>query len=481
MDIISLRFIVITIASALLYSFLHQKYRGVFLALMSSLFLLSHSISLLLYVFIYVGLNYFVGIQIVKAGKPKMVYRIGILVNILQLIILRYASFAIDPLFNLFNSEVAVSKLSEIIVTLGISYYTLQSIGYLFNIKMKWEKPEYNFIDFFVYLTFFPKFISGPIERSNHFLPQLKSKNSFNEENIFSALWIILTGFFKKVAIANQLAPYVVDTFANIETVDGFSLWALIFLLPAFLYFDFSGYTDIAIGCAKLFGINLLPNFNRPFFAESMTNFWKRFHISLSAWFNDYIFKQTSFRRRKWGMYTSSVYAVLLTWVLFGIWHGAGWNFMLLGFLQAIAIIYEFFTKKIRKKLFSKLPDSVAKWIGRISVYLFYGCSLVFFFSPNLKSTYLVFVKLFTFTETIPTIVIKLVQQVSISVFVFMIIVYLAELIQEDFNDINNLVKKVWLSKTKKSLILRWTVYSMILTILFVLANNVQPFIYSQF
>ena len=129
------------------------------------------------------------------------------------------------------------------------------------------------------------------------------------------------------------------------------SLWILLLLVPIYLYFDFSGYTDIAIGFAKVFGIDLLPNFNRPFFSENMTSFWRRFHMSLSLWFNDYIFKQTSFRYRKWGIF-ASVFAVFITWMLFGIWHGAGWIFMLLGFLQAVAIYYEVFTRKIRFKFF---------------------------------------------------------------------------------------------------------------------------------
>jgi D-alanyl-lipoteichoic acid acyltransferase DltB (MBOAT superfamily) len=118
---------------------------------------------------------------------------------------------------------------------------------------------------------------------------------------------------------------------------------------PLYLYFDFSGYTDIAFGIARAFGIELRPNFNRPFMSQSMTEFWKRFHISLSSWFHDYVFIRTSYRYRRYGK-KASVFALFLTWVLFGIWHGAGWNFMLLGFLQVLAIYYEFSTKKNKSK-----------------------------------------------------------------------------------------------------------------------------------
>ena len=122
---------------------------------------------------------------------------------------MKYASFAIDPIFQIFNSNLHISKLSEIIIPIGISYFTLQGIGYLINVKMGWEKPEKKFLNFLLYITFYPKFLSGPVERSNHFLPQLKITQSFNEQQVSEGLRIALFGFFKKVAIANQLAPYI--------------------------------------------------------------------------------------------------------------------------------------------------------------------------------------------------------------------------------------------------------------------------------
>ena len=204
--------------------------------------------------------------------------------------------FRSDPVFEALNSTIAVSKLSEIIVPLGISYFTLQGIGYLINVKMGWEKPEKNFLIFLLYIIFYPKFLSGPVERSNHILPQLKQLTGFNDQQVSDGLRLALIGFFKKVAIANQIAPYTVGSYENINFADGSTSWLIFIIQPLYLYFDFSGYTDMARGVAKTFGIELLPNFNRPFFADNVTNFWKRFHISLSSWFNDYVFKQTSFK-----------------------------------------------------------------------------------------------------------------------------------------------------------------------------------------
>jgi len=269
----------------------------------------------------------------------------------------------------------------------------MQGIGYLVNVKMGWEKPETRFPDFFLYIAFYPKFLSGPIERSNHFLPQLKVNKVFNEENVSAGLKIALWGFFKKAVIANQLATTVVSAYSGIDNAGGLNVLLVVLVQPLYLYFDFSGYTDIAIGFAKTLGINLLPNFNKPFLSENITTLWRRMHMSLSLWFNDYVFKQTSFRLRKWGKY-APVFAVFITFTLFGIWHGAGWTFMIMGFLQALAINYEFFTKKWRVRLFSKMPGSLRIWTGRIFTYLFFGFSHIFFFSPDIKTAFTAFSKL---------------------------------------------------------------------------------------
>ena len=477
MDIISIKFIGLTIAAVFVFYLLNHRYRVGFLAILSCGFIASFNYLLLPYIIIYSLFNYYLGKKLPDSKRKIALYRAGIIVNIVQLVILNYASFAIDPVFQLVDWNIHISKLSEIIVPIGISYFTLQGIGYLINIKMGWEKPETNFPGFLLYIVFFPKFLSGPIERSNHFLPQLKENQKFNKDQVSDGLRVALFGFLKKVAIANQLAPFMTDVFANLQSADGSSLWLLLFLLPLYLYFDFSGYTDIAIGFARMFGINLLPNFERPFFAQNVTTFWKKFHISLASWFGDYIFRQTVFKRRKWGIY-ASMYAVFITWTLFGIWHGAGWNFMILGLLQALAINYEYFSRKWRYRLFSKWPSFIRIWFGRGVTYLFYGVSLIFFFSPDLSSTFIYFSKLFSINNSIVTIVL---HEIPYSAIVLMLLYFLYELLQEDFKDTYNKLLDVWSREVKWNRMLRWTVYSSILAILFVLSNEVQQFVYAQF
>lgn len=477
MEIISLKFALSAIASFIVFYLLNPKYRIGFLTVLSCGFIASYNYLLLIYVVIYALINYIIGIKIPGSKHKIALFRTGIILNLSQLILLRYSTFAIDPILQLFHWDIHVSRLSEIIVPIGISYFTLQGIGYLINTKMGWEKPEKNFVHFLLYLIFFPKFLSGPIERSNHFIPQLKKVQVFNEQQVADGLRIALFGFFKKVAIANQIAPFLTGTYSDLSTVDGSSLWIILFLQPLYLYFDFSGYTDIAIGFAKTFGIGLLPNFERPFFSENMTVFWRRFHISLSAWFNDYIFKQTSFKRRKWGIY-ASVYALLLTWTFFGIWHGAGWNFMMLGFVQALAIIYEFFTKKWRETLFSKIPGYFRLLIGRMFTFMFYGGSLVFFFSPNINTAFTFYAKLFDSRGSIIGVVLK---EIPLSAIIFMIVFLSIELVQNDFKNIFNKLMNFWLNEKKMNMLFRWVVYSICITILFVLGSNIQEFIYAQF
>jgi len=477
MDIISLKFAVSVIAAVFIFYLLKPKYRVAFLTLLSCGFIASYNYYLLGYVLVYALINYYIGLKIPGSSHKIALYRTGVIINISQLVLLKYATFAIDPLFEIFNSSIQVSKLAEVIVPIGISYFTLQGIGYMINLKMGWEKPEKNFLSFLLYIAFFPKFLSGPVERSNHFLPQLKQERSFDSKQVSDGLRIALFGFFKKIAIANQMAPFIIGTYADLNGSGGAALWLLLILQPLYLYFDFSGYTDIAIGFAKTFGIDLLPNFNKPFFAENVTNFWKRFHISLSSWFNDYIFRQTSFRRRKWGVYAST-YAVFLTFVLFGIWHGAGWNFMVLGLLQALALNYEFFTKKWRVNLFSRVPVPIKTWFGRIVTYLFYGASLIFFFSPDINATLEYFSHLFDGEGSVIAVALT---RIPWSAYVFMLIYMLIELFDNDYNNTFSKLERLWSGENIKNRVFRWAIYFSVMAILFVLGNQVQQFIYVQF
>lgn len=473
MDIISIYFIALSLLSVFVFYLIKNKYRIIFLTLLSCAFIASFSMNLLLYVLAYSLVNYFIGLKMPGTAYKKCLFRTGLILNLTQLIILKYADFTLSPLFSLVNTDPDfILQISRIIIPLGVSFFTLQGIGYLFNIKLGWEKPEKNLIRFILYIIFYPKFLSGPIERSNHFLPQLQVSQNFNE-NITLGLRLVLSGLFRKVIIANHLAAFVNHGYAGVETVGGLNCILVMLIQPLYLYFDFSGYTNIALGFAKMYGIDLLPNFNRPFLSENVTNFWRRFHISLSAWFNDYVFKQTSFRLRKMKSY-ATVIALFITWVLFGIWHGAGWNFMILGFLQAFAIYYEYLTKQKRTEMFSRLPDITRKWTGRFFTYCFYGFSLIFFFSPDISTT----LKFILNLKNVSTITLSSFhfEPLLFGLF-FAIIILILEVLQEDIEDRFLKIQKLWNQNRFIRLLVYYSATFLIITQL----SGESSFVYEMF
>lgn len=473
MEIISLPFALSALTAIVLYYFVKPGLRIWLLALLSCTFIAGYNYLLLIYLVFYSLVNFSIGIGISSSKFPKSLYITGIVFNLLQITLLKYASFAVGPILKILGLDLNVSRLGEIIVPLGISYFTLQGIGYLITVKMGWEKPELNYLKFLLYIIFFPRFLSGPVDRSNLFLPQLEKPATFYIPNIISGLRIALGGFFKKVVIANQLGTLITTVYSDIGPYDSGYLWMIFLLQPLYLYFDFSGYTDIAIGFAKMFGINIPPNFNRPFLAENVTTFWKRFHMSLSSWFNDYVFKQTSFKYRKWGKY-AAVFAVFVTFTLFGIWHGAGWNFMALGLIQAIAINYEFFTKPLRYKLFSGIPIPVRKAIGRITTYLFFAFSLVFFFSGSIGNAIYFSSRLFRFQNVMAT-------DFTSTLFVIALASASAILIYEWLKeDLPNLCLKLQLFWRRYLVIRMLAYYGMAIMILALIGKNLT-FVYQTF
>ena len=483
MDITSLKFIILSLVSVIIFYLIKPRYRTGFLTALSCGFIATYSYLLFLYIFTYAMLNYYLAKAIADSENKQNLFRAGIAINLTQLIVLRYASFAIDPFFHLFNSTIQVAKISQILVPVGISYFTLQGIGYLINIKMGWEKPEIKFLNFLLYITFFPKFLSGPVERSNHFLPQVSALQKIDNQHITEGFRQVLLGLMKKVVIANQLSLLVNPVYNNPETSHGVVLLLVLLVQPLYLYFDFSGYTDIAIGIARTFGIKLLPNFDRPFFSENVTTFWKRFHMSLAFWFNDYVFKQVSFKYRKWKT-SATTLALFTTWTLFGIWHGAGWNFMILGFLQAVAISYEFYTKRGRQIIFSKIPEFWGKWIGRLSTYLFYGVSLVFFFSPDVGAVLSFFKRMTDIKISLPITLSPVIIADKISFFIavgILILLMLAELISVDHRRGFEKMNIFWSKEKISYRFLRFGVYYAVLLLIFYFEGMQTEFVYFQF
>jgi D-alanyl-lipoteichoic acid acyltransferase DltB (MBOAT superfamily) len=223
--------------------------------------------------------------------------------------------------------------LLKVILPVGISFYTFHGLSYVIDIYLKRIKAEYNFVDYSLFVSYFPLLVAGPIERATHLLPQVKVKRTFDFEKAKEGVYQIIWGLFKKVVIADTCATYTNAIFDHYQSMNSLSLILGAFYFAFQIYGDFSGYSDMALGMSKLFGLDLLRNFNYPYFSRDIAEFWRRWHISLSSWFRDYVYIPLGGSR---GSKLKQVRNVFVIFLLSGFWHGANWTFIAWGFINAL-------------------------------------------------------------------------------------------------------------------------------------------------
>ncbi|MHC1778247.1 MAG: MBOAT family protein [Lentimicrobium sp.] len=462
-----------------MYYGLSQKFRSTVLLAASIYFIAILSPNLVLFTFAFIILNYFLGRALENQLDTKWRLRIfwfAIYANVGILAFYKYINFLfenINALLNVISESNQIPYLS-LIVPVGISYYTFQALGYIIRINRRAERAERNFINFANYLAFFPKFLAGPVERSNHFFPQVNKAIAFNEESITAGLRLFLWGMFKKVVIGNNLAAPVGLVYGNIENYSGLPLLLVFFLQALHLYCDFSGYTDMALGIARIFGIRLVDNFNRPFFAKNVGEFWRKWHISLSSWCNDFIFSPFIVKYRRFGN-KAAIAGIFISFFVIGIWHGANWTFVAVGLLQGIAISYEFVTKRKRLQLASKLPAGLVAFISRTLTYLFFSLTLVFFNSHNISDAFYFITHIFTdFSFNLSGN--KLIYDASgflIAMAAFGVL-YFIEIFQEKGVD----VEKYFLQMPR---LVRWAGYYILIMAVFYYSGAGDTFVYLKF
>ena len=231
------------------------------------------------------------------------------------------------------------------ILPVGISFYTFHGLSYVIDVYNSKIKPEKNFIDYALFVSFFPLLVAGPIERATHLLPQIQRKRTFDNSKQIDGLRQILWGLVKKIVIADNCAFYVNEIFENSSDYSGSTLVLGAILFSFQIYGDFSGYSDIALGTARMLGIELLQNFSYPYFSRDIAEFWRRWHISLSSWFRDYVYIPLGGSK---GAKMQSIRNVFVIFLLSGFWHGANWTFIFWGFLHAIFFIPLLLTNKNR-------------------------------------------------------------------------------------------------------------------------------------
>jgi alginate O-acetyltransferase complex protein AlgI len=379
------------------------KIQNIFILTVSYIFYGWWNWKFIIIIILFTLFNYLTGIIIdttEKKNKRKILLISNIIINIGLLGIFKYYNFFIDSfisILTLFGIKLNWRTLN-IILPIGISFYVFQTIGYIIDIYYKRIDSTRNIIAFSAFVSFFPQLLAGPIGRSTQLLPQFFYKREFDLEKAKDGMRQILWGLFTKMVIADNCAVYVDKIFNNYETLPAstLSIGAIYFSIQ--IYADFSGYSNMAIGLARLLGFNLARNFSYPYFSTNISEFWKRWHISLSTWFRDYLFlplafsidrkfKSPTFMNIKSEVWSYS-FAIMITWFFIGLWHGANWTFIIWGLIHGFYLIWFNAKKNIRKRYYNKYTSK--HLVSRIRlIQILYTLSLttiawIFFRADNL-------------------------------------------------------------------------------------------------
>ena len=329
--------------------------------------------------------------------KHKIWFAVGIICSIAQLAIFKYLNFFVDTFSKLLGSS---SSTINIIVPLGVSFYTFSGISYLMDVNHGKYEANKNFVDVALFMSFFPKLTSGPIIRTDRFLKQLDKNHMVSIQNLEIGIQIVLCGFFKKMVLADHLSIFVDDVFAAPSAFSGATVFLATIAYSLQIYFDFSGYSDIAIGLSKMMGYDFDKNFNLPYLSKNPTEFWKRWHISLSSWLQEYLYYPLGGNRKgKIRTYIN----LFLTMVIGGLWHGANWTFIIWGAIHGIALIMHKLFMKWKAAMFGTKDScgEIRNILSAILTFLFVNFCWIFFRAENLSSAMIVIRQIFSSTPGI--------------------------------------------------------------------------------
>lgn len=369
----SVTFLVFLILTVSLFWLLRGRFRLWMLVIMSCVFYGFWHWEYLAVMFVSALTDYFTSLAIYKTPKSQKKKRryllfITLIVNLGLLVYFKYLYFFTDnsnTLLGLIGSEYRI-PLIHVLLPFGISFYTFETISYTLDVYRGLLKPEKDFVKYALFITFFPKLVAGPIQRAAELLPQFSHTIKFKREFIETGVVRILYGLFLKVVLADNISPFVDEGFGmDPATLSALDVWTLAFLFGIQIYLDFSAYSHIALGAAKLMSIDIPENFNFPYFASSFKGFWKRWHISLSAWIRDYLYLPLSGVKVRKTTATGGIgeslelkptkfdmnKGLFLTWAIMGLWHGANWTFVFWGLYHATAVFLERMLKPFRDKV----------------------------------------------------------------------------------------------------------------------------------
>lgn len=379
----SLSFIVFLLIVFAVYWNIPVKYRWVLLLIASYYFYMSWNAKYIILILFTTAVSYIVAILLEKAEekKKRFILVTGIIICVSVLICFKYFDFFSETVINalkMFSLNVNPITLN-LLLPVGISFYTFQTMSYMIDVYYGRVKAEHHFGIYATFISFFPQLVAGPIERTDNLLPQIRKKQEFNYDTAMYGLRLMLLGFFKKIAVADVVGTYVDTVYGNLSNYTGFELAITIFFFTLQIYCDFSGYSDIAIGTAKLLGIELMTNFKSPYFSSSIREFWSRWHISLSTWFRDYLYIPLG------GSRCSKIhhyFNLMITFLISGLWHGASWTFVLWGGIHGLLQVLETCLKipleKVRRTKFGYFTLTIL-------VFLLCNLAWVFFRAATVK------------------------------------------------------------------------------------------------
>ena len=346
----SWQFLIFFPTVTILYFAFPFRFRWFLLLVASSIFYMAFIPVYILILAFTIVLDYFAGriIDTAQGNRRKLYLLISIVSNVGILAFFKYFNFINDnlaELAHLLDWNYPLHSLA-IILPIGLSFHTFQAMSYTIEVYRGHQKPERHFGIYALYVMFYPQLVAGPIERPQNLLHQFYEKHEFDYQRVTDGLKLMLWGLFKKVVIADRLAVFVDGVYNHPTNFRGASLMVATVFFAFQIFCDFSGYSDIAIGAAQVMGYRLMTNFNRPYHASSIAEFWKRWHISLSTWFRDYFLFSLGGNRIKWRFYLN----LFLTFLISGLWHGAKWTFVIWGALNGLYLLFSIWTKNIRTR-----------------------------------------------------------------------------------------------------------------------------------
>ena len=374
----SFHFIAFFIAVVILYYILPQRLRWALLLTASYYFYMQWKAELILLIVFTTFTNYVFSLRVYNAKNPKkkkLYLRINLIINFGLLFIFKYLMFITQSVLGVYSliSGTPASSGLNLILPMGISFYTFQAAAYSIDVYRGRIKPERHFGIFSLFITFFPQLVAGPIERSGDLLPQFYEKHPFRGENLLSGAKIMLWGFFKKVVIADRLAVAVNSVYNSPGSHEGLAFILASVFFAFQIYCDFSGYSDIAMGAARILGFRLSKNFENPYLSGSVREFWKRWHITLSSWFMDYLYIPIGGKGKS---FVEKCRNLLVTFLVSGLWHGANWTFVIWGAFHGACQIAELSLKRAGITLGKSAPGRV---LGVIITFILVVFGWIFF------------------------------------------------------------------------------------------------------